>query len=385
MTTSSVGDGSIDEALNRVRRKFEMTPKVAIAGFGNAGKSSLFNAIYGEHKAAVSMRTDETKETQTESRFGIDFTDTPGIGTGKFSLEKVEQMAVFDRQHVVIHVLNGATAISEEDEQLHELIERSKARRVTVVNKMDILDDRERSEFAESMGEKLGLFEQDFLFVSAKRQINIDQLVGHIADILPDAMQDAFIGQQKADIKLKEKRVRTLVYSNATICAGVALTPIPIADIAVITPIQIAMVAAIGYFHGVAVSKERALELLGVLGAGYGLREAARQLVKLIPGVGSVVSAAVAFAGTVALGETANLWFKRQMKVPVEELRDVFKKTAENARKEYDQHKDSAEAAGAEVAELDRKRKAGILSEEQFNDMLGQVLDATDKQDDEEP
>ena len=372
--TSSVGDGSIDEALGRVRRKFEMTPKVAIAGFGNAGKSSLFNAIYGADKAAVSMRTDETKETQTENKFGIDFTDTPGIGTGKFSIEKVEQMAVFDRQHVVIHVLNGATAISSEDEQLHDLITRSKAHRVTVVNKVDILDERERREFSESMGEKLGLFENDFLFVSAKRNIDIDRLVRHIADVLPDAMQDAFIGQQKADIKLKEKRVRTLVYSKAVLCGGVALIPIPIADLAVISPIQIAMVAAIGYFHGIAVTKERVVELIGVLGAGFGLREAARQLVKLIPGVGSVVSAAVAFAGTVALGETANVWFKRQMNVPVEELRDIFKQTAESARKEYDQHK----GAVANVADLEKQRKDGILSDDEFNTLLGQVMNAAD-------
>ncbi len=350
MAASTVLDGSMDEVLKRVRNRFEMTPKVAIAGFGKAGKSSLFNAIYGEERAAVSMRTDETQVAHTENRFGIDFTDTPGIGTGKFSLEKVEQMAVFDRQHVVIHVLNGASAISEEDERLHELIERSGARRVTVVNKADILDARERAEFAESLKEKLGLFEGDYLFVSAKRRLHIDRLVRRIADILPEAMQDAFIGQQRADIQLKEKRVRALLYAQAAACAGVALTPIPVADMAVITPLQIGMVAAIGYLHGIAISRERVVELLSVLGAGYGLREAARQLVKLIPGVGSAVSAAVAFAGTVALGEVANLWFKRQMKVPSEELQQLFRGSAERAREEYDRQAARAPSGDGEAS-----------------------------------
>lgn len=54
-----------------------------IAGFGKAGKSSLFNAIYGENVAKVSMHTDETDKAQTQERFGIDFTDMPGIGIGK--------------------------------------------------------------------------------------------------------------------------------------------------------------------------------------------------------------------------------------------------------------------------------------------------------------
>jgi len=353
MKIRGVGEGTVGQALENVRNRFEMTPKVAIAGFGNAGKSSLFNAIYGEKRASVSMRTDETRAAQVERRFGIDFTDTPGIGTGKFSLEKVEQMAVFDRQHVVVHVLNGATAISAEDEALHELLAKTKARRVTVVNKVDILDDREKAEFTESIAEKLGLFPEDFLFVSAKKQLHIDELVVRIAEVLPEAMKDAFIGQQRADQKLKAKRIRALIYSKATACAGVALTPIPIADIVVITPIQIAMVASIGYFHGVDVTKERILELLSVLGFGVGLRLAARQLVKLVPGAGSVVGAGIAFAGTIALGETSNVWFKRNMEVEPEELRQIFRRRAEDARERYEREQSeiNADAAKAEVEE----------------------------------
>lgn len=380
MTTFSVSDTPIDEALNSVRRKFEMTPKVAIAGFGKAGKSSLFNAIYGQQVAAVSMRTDETQATQTERRFGINFTDTPGIGTGKFSLEKVDQMAVFDRQHVVIHVLNGSSAISAEDEKLHALIERSTARRVTAINKVDILDEREQREYAESLMEKLGLAvrDRDFFFVSAKKHEGIDTLVRHIADILPDAMQDAFIGQQRADISLKEKRIRALIYSKAAIAGAVALIPIPVADIVILTPMQVAMVTAIGYFHGVAVTKERVLELLSVLGAAYGLREAARQLVKLIPGVGSAVSASVAFAGTVALGEAANLWFKRQMQIPADELRQVFTATVAKAREDFEKEKSTDPDTQAKVEALTARRAKGELSDDDFARLLEEVVGTTD-------
>lgn len=368
----------IQKALRSVRRRFETTPRVAVAGFGNAGKSSLFNAIYGQQRAAVSMRTDETREPQTEQRFGIEFTDTPGIGTGRFSLENVAETGILDRQHVVIHVLNGAAAISEEDERLHELIERSAARRVTVVNKVDVLDDHERVEFAESVAERLGLPEGDVLFVSAKRGTNIDALVRHIADVLPEAMQDAFVAQQRADVKLKEARIRALVYSKATVCAGVALSPVPVADIVVITPIQMAMVAAIGFFHGVEVTRDRVAELTAVLGAGFGLREAARQLLKLVPGAGPVVSAAIAFAGTVALGEVANQWFKSRMQIPADELRAVFQQTATNARREYEAHRAGAEAASTEIARLRERRDAGDLTEEQLATMLAELLDEPD-------
>jgi uncharacterized protein (DUF697 family) len=269
-----------------------------------------------------------------------------------------------------------------EDEKLHALIMKSKAHRVTVVNKVDLLDDREQAEFAVSLREKLGLFEQadeDFLFVSAKKNIHIDSLVRHIADILPEAMQDAFIAQQQANLTLKEKRVRMLVYSKATLCAAVALTPLPFADMVVLTPTQIAMIVAIGYFHGVDVTKKRIIELMGILGAGYGLREVARQLTKLIPGAGSIISAAIAFAGTVGLGETANLWFKQQMKVSTEELREVFTAKAENARKEYEAHREAAHAAAEHVKDLEEQRKAGKINDDQFVKMLDSLIDTSEK------
>lgn len=375
--STRVSETAVEEALNEVRRRFEATPRVAIAGFGKAGKSSLFNAIYGEAKASVSMRTDETTETQTESVFGIDFTDTPGVGTKRFSLEKVAEMAVFEKQHIVIHVLNGTAAISAEDESLHELLQRSGTTRVTVVNKVDLLDEREKREFSNSLIEKLGLFEDDFFFVSAKRGIGIVELVQHIANILPDAMQDAFIGQQRANLSLKESRARKLIYSKATIAGAVALAPIPFADIAVITPLQVAMVAGVGYFFGVPVSKKMFLELGSVLGAGFALREGARQLIKLLPGVGSVIGSAVAFAGTMGLGEAAILWFSRGMDVPPEELRSAFRNAAARAREEYREHEKKAQEAGVAVAELKKKRDAGLLSDDEFQRALASLLEAT--------
>ncbi len=373
MFAPPVSEDTLDNIFEQVRRRFEMKPKIAIAGFGKAGKSSLFNAIYGEKVAKVSMRTDETTETFCRERFGIDFTDTPGIGTGKFSLEKVRQMAVFDRQNVVIHVLNGASAISEEDEQLHELSEQSIAKRITVVNKVDILDEDEQSEYAESIMEKLGLLPENFLFVSAKRKIGIPHLIHHIVNVLPEAMQDAFIAGQNADIAAKEKRIKALMYSKAAVCGATAAIPIPVADILIITPIQITMIVAIGFFHGVDVSKERALELVATLGVGVGLREAARQLVKLIPGYGQAVSASIAFAGTIALGEAANAWFKNKMKIDAEELKLIFQHTAERAQKEYDEYSKQEGELKQKIDALREQLHAGEMTQEEFERRLAEL------------
>src|SRR5450432_1987812 len=131
----------IDEIVAYVQKRFSTKPKVAFAGFGNSGKSSLLNAIYGAEIARVSMRTDETTEAQVAERFGIDFTDTPGVGTGRFSLDGVLEQGLLAGQHIIIHVLNGASAISSEDEKLQRLARGASARNITVVNKIDLLDE----------------------------------------------------------------------------------------------------------------------------------------------------------------------------------------------------------------------------------------------------
>jgi uncharacterized protein (DUF697 family) len=247
---------------------------------------------------------------------------------------------------------------------------------VTVVNKEDLLDEQEQAEFSQSMLARLGLGPHDFLFVSAKRGTHVPELVQHIADILPDAMQDAFIAQQQADLDLKEKRVRALVYSKATVSAAVALLPIPVADFFLITPMQIAMVTAIGYFYGVDANKERVFELFATLGAGFGFREAARQLVKLVPGYGSVISAAIAFAGTVALGETAHVWFKNKMKLDAEELREVFRRTATQATEEYHTRAATAERIKPTIEDLHRRLERGELSPADFEEAVADLTDS---------
>lgn len=359
-----VSEQALEEVLADVRRRFAEKPRVAFAGFGKAGKSSLFNAIYGERVASVSMRTDETVAPQTRERFGIDFTDTPGVGTERFSLERVLDLHVFERQHVVIHVLNGTTAIAEEDVKLQAFLREKGIRTVTVVNKADLLDDEERAEVAQSVAEKLGLGPDRFLFVSAKRGIGIEALVERVVDLLPEAMQDAFVAQQKASQAAKDVRVRRLIYSKAAVAAAVGAVPLPFADAAVLLPLQVGLVASIGYFYGVEVTRARALELLATLGLGFGFREGARQLVKLVPALGSAVSAAVAFAGTVAVGEAARAWFRGRMSVPPEELRETFRRAAARAKEEF--ASGSAARHQARIELLRQQLQAGEISEDEF-------------------
>lgn len=84
---------------------------------------------------------------------------------------------------------------------------------------------------------------------------------------------------------------------------------IPGTDMPVMTLNQIKMVLSIAAIHGEEITTERAIELLGVVGSGFGLRAAARQVLDLIPGPGWVFKGAVGYTGTRALGEAALRYF----------------------------------------------------------------------------
>ncbi len=109
--------------------------------------------------------------------------------------------------------------------------------------------------------------------------------------------------------------------------------PIPGADMPAITANQGRMVLNIAAVYGEEISLDRARELLGVLAAGLGLRAFYRQILKLVPVAGWAASGAIGYAGTLAMGRTAVLYFERGKKKPepgeLSEIRRWARKEAE--------------------------------------------------------
>ena len=104
-----------------------------------------------------------------------------------------------------------------------------------------------------------------------------------------------------------DELIRSFARTNALIAAAVF---IPGVDMPVLTLNQMRLVLRIALAYGQEIDKERALELLGVLGLGFGLRTAARELLDLVPVAGWAVKAGVAYAGTRALGEATVRYFE---------------------------------------------------------------------------
>jgi len=104
-----------------------------------------------------------------------------------------------------------------------------------------------------------------------------------------------------------------LIKSTTAICAAVGAQPIPLADMPILTSLQVLMVSGIMYISGRERSLRAATEFIAALGANVGvgmlLREGARAMLKFFPGWGNVVCGMVAGAGTYAMGRAATAYF----------------------------------------------------------------------------
>jgi uncharacterized protein (DUF697 family) len=103
-----------------------------------------------------------------------------------------------------------------------------------------------------------------------------------------------------------DELIATFSKRNALVSAAIF---VPGVDMPVLTLNQIRLVLRIALAHGEHVDNRRAVELAGVVGAGFGFRAVARELLDLVPVAGWAVKGAIAYSGTKAIGEAAVRYF----------------------------------------------------------------------------
>ncbi len=145
-----------------------------------------------------------------------------------------------------------------------------------------------------------------------KARPSAKQFMSMLARSLPNEAR-VEMARIAADRAVQGEIAQTLVKSTTAICAAIGAQPIPLADLPILTALQLMMVSGIMYISGRERSLRAATEFVAALGvnvgAGMVLREGARALLKFFPGWGNVVCGAVAGAGTYAIGRAAVVYF----------------------------------------------------------------------------
>lgn len=382
-----------DPPRERIKREFtkikEMImenrpPRIMIIGRRGAGKSSLINAIFQDKVAEIGAVLSQTGKaewyTLENTKGAIHILDTRGIGdltkpeSANFEdgIDDIKDQIKKEYPDAILFLCKAKEVDAHVSEDVRNVVEIRSfvAERhnydlpvAAVVTQVDELDpkrveppydnEEKRRNITTAVNALRGALHSSgieslkIIPVSAYAEYsngvrsydnywNIDVLVEYLIQVLPNAAQLQLARLSKIK-KVQRKFARTLVATTATICGGIAATPIPVGDLIPITAAQIGMIIGIGYLSGRDLSWKSAMEFLAALGVNVGiglaLREAARALGKIaFPVGGEVISASVAFSGTWGIGEAAIAYFIEG--ASVEEAKQMFKKGKEE-NKDY--------------------------------------------------
>ncbi len=158
---SAVTGSGTGELLDLVVSKFKKkqleildddTPRIAIVGRPNVGKSSVINAFIGEDRNIVTEIAGTTRDSiyTKYNKFGFDFylVDTAGIRKKTKVREDLEYYSVvrsiraIENSDVCVLMLDATQGIEGQDLSIFSLIQKNAKALVVVINKWDLVEDK---------------------------------------------------------------------------------------------------------------------------------------------------------------------------------------------------------------------------------------------------
>lgn len=315
------------------------TLNVVVIGKTGVGKSTLINSVFGENVAEVGLGRPVTQSIRKLEKEGTPLAiyDTPGLElqgdhSAENLLEQVTNLVnegiqsedVNQAIHCIWYCINTASSRVEPTEMnfLRKLGENTKRCNVPVILVLTQAFSKKKTEEMVTALRKENLPVRQVVPVLAQdyeisedypkiKAFGIDKLVELMSELLPDTVRDTFIALQIASIDLKRKRARAAVTAAAGAAALTGASPIPFSDAAILVPTQVSMLAGITAIFGLPIEKAALTSIvsatIGTAGATVLGKTVVSNLIKMIPGAGTIVGAAIsgttAAALTGALGE----------------------------------------------------------------------------------
>ena len=172
-----------------------------------------------------------------------------------------------------------------------------------------------------------------------------------------------------ADPQRRTAEINEDVLKYSILSGALGLNPIPVASIVTdlaVVGLQAKMFSDVGRHWGHESTRETARQVLAGVGAGTAARIAVNELVKFVPGFGSVFAASTNFASTWGLGQVAKQYWESGGKADLQLLGEIFMKGKAEGRLTYEQYKADVETKFAAnrklLDELDAEYASGRMT-----------------------
>jgi len=172
----------------------------------------------------------------------------------------------------------------------------------------------------------------------------------------------------------RDQAVREMIQVCAASAAAVAVQPFPLVDVLLISPIQIALVQAIGRIHGYKLEQKSVVEILSAFGAALVTQNLIIAAAKLVPFAGWLVGISMAYALTWAVGDVAEYYFKNGRGVSQDDLQVMFKKVYQAKKAEKVAAHKSDASLREKLQQLKDAYEADMITEDEFNAKKEELL-----------
>ena len=343
----SVSDTQVAEILETIRAELPTT-EALLLGKPQAGKSSIVRGLTGVSAEIIGQGfRPHTQNTQRYAYPANDlplliFTDTVGLGDVSQDTEAIIQDLIGDLQQetnkarVLIITVKIHDFATDTLRQIAEKL-RQQYPDIPCLLVVTCLHEVYPSEVANHPDYPPDFLELQRAFIAIKENFSglynsavlidftleedgynpvfygLEGLRDNLAQLLPEAESKAIyqLLDQQAGEKLGNiyrNAGRRYILPFSIMAATLSAVPLPFATMPVLTALQVSMVGLLGKLYGQTITPSQAGGIVSTIAGGFVAQAVARELIKFIPGFGSVIAASWAGAYT-ALGEAACVYF----------------------------------------------------------------------------
>ncbi|MBR8832327.1 MAG: hypothetical protein N5P05_002272 [Chroococcopsis gigantea SAG 12.99] len=344
----NVDEAQIKDILAKVREELPTTGAILI-GKPQTGKSSIIRGLTGvsAHIIGQGFRP-HTQHTQRYDYPNSDvpllvFTDTVGLGDVNKDKEEIIQELLGNLEEKTRGAKILILTVKINDFATDSLGQVAKSLRdkypeipcllaVTCLHELygthtdnhpsypPQLPDIERA-YGEIQKTFTGLYDRSVLIDFTLEEDEYDpQFYGletfkdNLAQLLPAAeaktihqLLDKEVGNELSG--LYRDVARRYIGAFAVAAGALAAIPLPWASLPVLTALQVSMVGLLGKLYGQVITPSQAGGIVSAIAGGFLARIIGRELIKFVPGVGSIIAASWAAGYTWSLGEAACVYF----------------------------------------------------------------------------